>query len=79
MAKMITTYLLVILAVALGFFGVGALASVAGQRDSMQPPAIAPQQFRVTKTAAGPLLETFAMTAPQPEPLRQTSSAWRNR
>jgi hypothetical protein len=55
MAKMITTYLLVILAVALGFFGVGALASVAGPRDSLQPPAFAPEKFRETKSVTNPL------------------------
>jgi hypothetical protein len=46
MAKMITTYLVVVLLVSLGFFGVGALASAAELRDPLQPPAFALHKFR---------------------------------
>jgi hypothetical protein len=54
MAKMITTYLVVILLVSLGFFGVGALASAAELRDPMPPPALALQKFGEARWAANP-------------------------
>jgi hypothetical protein len=46
MAQIITTYLLVVLLVSLGFFGVGALASAQELRDPMQPPPFALQKYR---------------------------------
>jgi len=46
MAQIITTYLLVILLVSLGFFGVGTLASAQVLRDPVQPPPVALQKFR---------------------------------
>jgi len=46
MAQIIKTYLLVILLVSLGFFGVGALATAQELRDSMQPPPFALQKYR---------------------------------
>ena len=46
MAKMVTTYLVVILLVSLGFFGVGALASAAELRDSQPPPVFTLKKFR---------------------------------
>ena len=46
MAQIVTRYLVVILLVSLGFFGVGALASVEEQSDLMQPPPLAMQKFR---------------------------------
>jgi hypothetical protein len=49
MAQIITTYLLVVLLVSLGFFGVGALASAQELRDPMQPPPFAQQKYRETK------------------------------
>jgi hypothetical protein len=48
MAQIIKTYLLVILLVSLGFFGVGALATAQELRDPMQPPPFALQKYRET-------------------------------
>jgi hypothetical protein len=45
MAQIITTYLLVVLLVSLGFFSVGALASAQDLADPMQPPPFALQKF----------------------------------
>jgi hypothetical protein len=52
MANMITTYLVVILLVSLGFFGVGALASATELREPIQSPAFALEKFRQTSRAA---------------------------
>ena len=41
MARIITTYIVVLLLVSLGFFGVGAIASAKELRDPMQPPPFA--------------------------------------
>ena len=47
MTQIITRYLVAILLVSLGFFGVGALASAQELRDPMQPsPPLAVQKFR---------------------------------
>ena len=47
MAQIITRYLVVILLVSLGFFGVGALASAQELRDPVQPPPpFEAQKFR---------------------------------
>jgi hypothetical protein len=46
MAQIIKTYLLVILLVSLGFFGVGALATAQELHDPMQPPPFALQKYR---------------------------------
>ncbi len=54
MAQIVTRYLVVILLVSLGFFGVGALASAQELRDLMQPPPLAMQNFREAKWAAKP-------------------------
>lgn len=73
MARIITTYFLVVLLVSLGFLGVGALASAAEPRDPMQPPDFALQKFREAKRAANPPLSKSVVAAPKPEPLRLTS------
>jgi hypothetical protein len=70
MANMITTYLVVVLLVSLGFFGVGALASATETRDPMQPPAFALEKFRQANRVANPPPETAAVGAPKAEPLR---------
>ena len=46
MARIITTYLLVVLLVSLGFFGVGALVSAQELVDAPQPPPFALQEIR---------------------------------
>ena len=53
MRRIITTYLLVIVLLSIGFFGVGAL-SAQELRDPMQPPALALQKFRLAKLAGQP-------------------------
>ena len=40
MRQVITTYIAVVVLLALGFFGVGALAKADDLRDPMQPPGI---------------------------------------
>ena len=54
MAQIVTRYLVVILLVSLGFFGVGALASAPELRDPMQSPPLAMQKFREAKWAVKP-------------------------
>lgn len=49
MAQIVTRYLVAILLVSLGFFGVGALASAQELRAPMPPPALAAQEFREAK------------------------------
>ncbi len=73
MAHIITTYLVVVLLVSLGFFGVGALASAQELRDPMQPPPFALQKFREAKWAANPQPSKAVVAKPKPEPLRLTS------
>jgi hypothetical protein len=58
---MITTYLVVVLLVSLGFFGVGALASATELRDPMRPPAFALEKFREAERAANPPPKTAAV------------------
>lgn len=73
MTKMITTYLVVVLLVSLGFFGVGALASAVELRDPMQPPAFALEKYREAKRAANPKPKTATAPAPKAEPLHLIS------
>ena len=54
MRQIITTYVVVVFLLALGFFGVGALAKAAELRDPMQPPALALQKFRQARLGAKP-------------------------
>lgn len=56
MRRMLTTYLAVLLFLSLGFFGLGALASVgaAELRDPMQPPPLALRKMRQAKVAQQP-------------------------
>jgi hypothetical protein len=63
MANMITTYLVVVLLVSLGFFGVGALASATEMRDPMQPPVFTPEKFRQANRAANTPPEMAAVSA----------------
>ena len=54
MVQIVTRYLVAILLVSLGFFGVGALATAQELRDPIQPPSLAIQKFREAKEAAKP-------------------------
>jgi hypothetical protein len=73
MAQIIKTYLLVVLLVSLGFFGVGALASAQELRDPMQPPPLVLQKYREAKWAANPLPTTTLTAKPKAKSLRLTS------
>ena len=68
MAQIITTYLVVILLVSLGFFGVGALASAQDLVDPMQSPAFALQKMREANWAANPTPAKGAVVKPKSEP-----------
>ena len=72
MRRILTTYLLVVVLLSLGFFGVGAIASAQELRDPMQPPPFALQKFREARWAKQPRPKT---TAPKPKskPLQLTS------
>jgi hypothetical protein len=73
MRKVITTYFVVLGLLALGFFGVGALAKAGELRDPMQPPAFALHKFRQAKLSGKPVLSTASASKPMPEPLQLTS------
>ncbi|MDH3386285.1 MAG: hypothetical protein OEN02_00145 [Gammaproteobacteria bacterium] len=75
MRRIITTYIVVVVLLALGFFGVGALASAQEPelRDPMQPPPFALQKFREAKMASSPKPAQVGAAAPKPKPLQLTS------
>jgi len=73
MRQIITTYVVVVALLALGFFGVGALAKAAGLRDPMQPPAYALQKFRQAKLSSAPAVTKSTAVKPQQKPLQLTS------
>ena len=72
MARIITTYIIVVLLLAPGFLGVS-LASAAEFRDPMQPPPFALQKFREAKWAANPKPLKPVVAVAKPEPMRLTS------
>jgi hypothetical protein len=73
MTRIITTYIVVLLLVSLGFFGVGAIASAGELRDPMQPPPFALQKYREAKSAANPRPNRPLVVKPEPRPLRLSS------
>jgi hypothetical protein len=73
MRQVITTYIVVVVLLALGFFGVGALAKAEELRDPMQPPAFALQKFRQAKLSGKPAPSTVSASKPKPKPLQRTS------
>ena len=73
MARIITTYVILLLLVSLGFFGVGALASAQELRDPMQPPPFALQKFREARWASRPAVKQPKVTVAKPKPLQLTS------
>ena len=73
MRQVVTTYFAVVAFLALGFFGVGALAKGAELRDPMQPPPFALQKFRQAKWSAKPAVTTSSALKPKPKPLQLTS------
>ncbi len=72
MRRILTTYLLVVVVLSLGFFGVGAIASAAELRDPMRPPPFALEKFRLAKLAKQPKPKTAAPKE-SPKPLQLTS------
>jgi hypothetical protein len=73
MQQVITTYLVVVVLLTLGFFGVGALAKAEELRDPMQSPAFALQKFRQAKLSGKPAPSTVSASKPKPKPLQLTS------
>jgi len=73
MRQVITTYLLVVGLLALGFFGVGALAKAEELRDPMQPPALALQKFRQAKWSGKSTPTKSSVSKTKPKPLQLTS------
>ena len=73
MRQVITTYLVVVVLLALGFFGVGALAKAEELRDPMQPPAFALQKFRQAKWSGKPAPTKSSVSKPKPKPMQLTS------
>ena len=73
MRQVITTYLVVVVLLALGFFGVGALAKAEELRDPMQPPAFALQKFRQAKSSGEPTSTKSSVSKPKPKPMQLTS------
>jgi len=71
MRRIITTYVLVVVLLSLGIFGIGALASAQELRDPMQPPPFALQKFRQAKWANQPRVDK--PKAARPKPLQLTS------
>ncbi len=73
MRRVVTTYLMVVAVLSLGFFGVGAFASAAELRDPMQPPAFALRKFREAEWAKQPKPSQPKVAKPAPKPLQLTS------
>jgi hypothetical protein len=73
MRRIIATYVVVVLLLSLGFFGVGAIASAEELRDPMQPPAFAMQKFREAKWAKKPKPVKPQVAKTRSKPLQLTS------
>ncbi|MCP4979687.1 MAG: hypothetical protein GY935_04240 [Gammaproteobacteria bacterium] len=73
MRRIIATYIVVVILISLGIFGVGALASAQELRDPMQPPAFALQKFRQAKWADKPKPAIVKPSKPTVKSLQLTS------
>lgn len=73
MRRIIATYIVVVVLLSLGFFGVGAIASAQELRDPMQPPPFAVQKFREAKWAKKPKPANPQVVKPKLKPLQLTS------
>ena len=73
MRQVITTYIAVVVLLALGFFGVGALAKADDLRDPMQSPAYAMQKFYPNKWNNNLTVTTSTAVKPKQKPLQLTS------
>ena len=73
MRRIITTYLLVVVLLSLGFYSVGTIASAQELRDPMQPPPFALQKFRQAKWTGKPRTTKTKIAKSGQEPLQLTS------
>lgn len=73
MPRIIISYLMVIILVTLGFFGIGRLASAQELRDPMRPPPFALQKFREAKWASSTAKTEAKAEKPAQKPLQLTS------
>ncbi len=73
MQRIITTYIVVVVLLSLGFFGIGTLAKAAELRDPMQPPPFALQKFRQAKWTGKSAKTPTKAVKPQQKPLQLTS------
>jgi len=73
MRQVISTYIVVVVLLALGFLGVGTLVKAGELRDPMQPPAFALQKFRQAKSIAKPTPTKTSVSKTKPKPLQLTS------
>ncbi len=73
MRQIITTYLLVVVLLSIGFIGFGAIASAEELRDPMQPPPYALQKFREARLAGKPKSTRPKAVKTRAKPLQLTS------
>ena len=73
MRQIVTTYLLVVVLLSIGFIGFGAIASAEELRDPMQPPPYALQKFREAKLAGKPKSTSPKTVKTRAKPLQLTS------
>ncbi len=73
MRRIIATYIVVVVLLSIGFFGVDTIASAQELRDPMQPPPFALQKFRQAKWAKKPKPVKAKVAKPKSKPLQLTS------
>ena len=73
MRQISASYVVVVALLALGFFGVGALAKADDLRDPMQPPALALQKFHPSKWNNKLTVTASTTVKPKQKPLQLTS------
>lgn len=73
MRRIVTTYLVVVVLLSLGFFGVGAIASAQELRDPMRPPPYAQRKFREARMAGKAKPAAAKPAKPAAPPLQLTS------
>ena len=73
MRRVVTAYLVVMVLLSIGFFGLGAIASAQELRDPMQPPPYALQKFREAKWSGKPKSIKPKVSKTAAKPLRLTS------
>ena len=73
MRRILTTYLVVVVLLSLGFFSVGAVASAQELRDPMQPPPFALRKFREARQAGKPKTTATKPAKPAAKSLQLTT------